>query len=413
MTRVLSPNLVRAGVAGGWIFAGRLIGLGWTAALVAVLGIGNYGQYAIAFALAAIIAAPLDNPFGVRALRVELDRYLSERTARAILGGVLLLAGVAVYFESFVVGFALVVSGGEIAFNALKSRALRDGFPNLVQRWDVARQVASVVLGLGILFLVHGAPLSVVCAAYLVPYLVVLGLACAFVLRARPALPAPPREVGLLFVDALALAAYVQGDILLLGALAGSTVAGVYSLASLVSLAAVSLAQMYAQTFHERLRLASGARDAGPSARSGLAISVVLGALVLIVGVVVLATGLNPALGWTLVVMSVFTALRSTTVIEQTVLYLQGRDARRVLGAVLAALLKLVLIAELAWLGSVGAGFACVLAEALLLAWFVRLVRRHRAKTSVPEPVEGPVRVTRAAPSTGSGSGTSQNGTTR
>jgi O-antigen/teichoic acid export membrane protein len=75
--------------------------------------------------------------------------------------------------------------------------------------------------------------------------------------------------------------------------------------------------------------------------------------------------------------MSLFVGFRSVTVIEQTVLYLQGRDARRVLGAVVAAVLKLVLIAELAWLGPVGAGIACVIAEALLLAWFVRLARRH------------------------------------
>ena len=382
MTRIANQNLLRAGIAGGWIFGGRLIGLGWTAALVAVLGIGSYGQYAIAFALAAIIAAPLDNPFGVRALRIDLDRYSAERSARTLLGTVLVLAGAAAYFDSFVVGFALIVAGGEITFNSLKSLALRDGYPNIVQRWDVARQIASVGLGLACLFLVTGAPLPLVCACYLAPYLVVVLVAAIVTLRSRPRLPAPPHEVWLLFVDALALAAYIQGDILLLGALAGSAVAGVYSLASLVCLAVVSLAQMFAQTFHERLRLAGGARDAGPSQRATWTLALLLAGLVLIGGIIVLATGLSPSLGWTLVVMSVFVGLRCVTVVAQTVLYLRGRDARRVLGAVIAALLKLVLIAELAWFGPVGAGVACVIAELLLLAWFTRLVGRN----SVPEP---------------------------
>lgn len=366
-------NLRRAGIAGGWIIGGRLLGLGWTAALVAILGIGQYGTYAIAFALAATVAAPLDNPFGVRSLRVSTDRFLSERSARAILGMLLVIAGALLYAEVFLVGFALIVAGGEIAFNAVKSAALRDGYPNVVQRMDVVRQFASIVLGLGCLVLIHGSGLALACAFYLAPYLVVIVIAAARTIRARPVLPAPPREVAILFVDALALAGYIQGDVLLLGALAGPIVAGVYSLASLVALAAASLAQMYAQTFHERLRAASGHHSAGPATRTTALLGIVLGAGVAAVGGIVLASGLNSALGLTLLVMSVFTALRSATMVAQTILYVRGGDTRRVAGAVVVTIIKLILIAVLFRLGAVGAALACVAAELLLVAWFTRL----------------------------------------
>ena len=124
-------HLTKALVAAMWTYGGRGIGLLWTLILIAKLGIGGYGQYAMAFALAAIAAAPVDNPFSVRAIRESESRFLSERSGRVLVGLTAMAAGVALIPVNYLAWFALLVGGGEIVFNAYKSRAFRDGDPHL------------------------------------------------------------------------------------------------------------------------------------------------------------------------------------------------------------------------------------------------------------------------------------------
>ncbi|MBO1267708.1 polysaccharide biosynthesis C-terminal domain-containing protein [Arthrobacter cavernae] len=367
---LISQNLLKAGMAASWIVAGRVMGLAWTTAMIVSLGISDYGRYAMALSFAAIIAAPLDNPFLVRSLRSSDALFRAERTGRALLGIGLFLAGLLAYGQFFVAGFALMVAGGEIAFNAFKSEALRNGHPNIIMRWDVVRQAASVAGAAAVVYLVPGRNLELVCLAYLAPYLVVVALAGFSARQSRPGFPGRFKEWALLWSDALIVALHIQGDILLLGLLTDSTVAGYYSVASVVVMAVASFGQMYAHTFHEPLRMAGGHPAAGPRARSIVILSGLFGLMVLLAGLALLATGIAPDVATALIILSAFTVLRCVTLVMTTVLYVQNRDGHRVVGGGLAAFVKLGLIAALAPLGAAGASLAAVAGEAVLAAWF-------------------------------------------
>jgi O-antigen/teichoic acid export membrane protein len=392
--RLLTENLVRAGVASSWVVAGRLIGLAWTVSLLLRLGVSEYGIYAMAFALAAIVAAPIDNLFHVRSLRIGDELYVRERSARALVGGVILVAGLALYFPVFLVGFALIVAGGEILFNSLKSDALRAGQPQRSVRLDVARQGASIVLGASYLYSTADPQLNVAAALYLLPYVVVGAIAGLRAIRARPALHGSRRELTLLLLDALGLALYLQGDILVLGLVAGSDVAGIYSIASVIALAASSVAQVFVQTYNERMRLAGGDPAAGPRRSLWAAVTVVLGIGVAVIGWIVWLVQPDEAIVPVLLVMSVFAALRSVSIILTSFLYVQHRDGHRVLAGGVAAVVKLALIVLVSpVLGALGAALAAVVVELMVAIWFYRVVYSWRpglptAATPAPPPSE-------------------------
>ena len=387
--RLLTENLVRAGVASSWVVAGRLIGLAWTVSLLLRLGVSEYGIYAMAFALAAIVAAPIDNLFHVRSLRIGDELYVRERSARALVGGVILVAGLALYFPVFLVGFALIVAGGEILFNSLKSDALRAGQPQRSVRLDFARQAASIVLGASYLYSAAEPQLVVAAGLYLLPYVVVGAIAGLRAIRARPAMHGPRRELTLLLLDALGLALYLQGDILLLGLVTSSEVAGVYSIASVVALAASSVAQVFVQTYNERMRLANGDPAAGPRRSLWFAVTIVLGFGVAAVAVVVWLLQPDEPIGPVLLVMSVFAVLRSISIILTSFLYVQHRDGHRVLAGGVAAVVKLALIVLLGpVLGAFGAALAAVVVELVVAIWFYRVVYAWRPGT---KPASSPI----------------------
>ncbi|GAA4777248.1 lipopolysaccharide biosynthesis protein [Microbacterium gilvum] len=386
-----NPHLLRAGLASGWVVFGRVIGLLWTLLLIAQLGIGDYGVYAMAYAVSAIIAAPVDNIFLVRALRVDDGRFRAERITRALVGGGLFAAGAAVFALSPSAGFALFIAGGEISFNALKSRSLREGHPHVVMRRDAARQAASILVAGGYLVLVPGASLALAMLLYATPYLVVCALALWTARGARPAVPGRAREMGLLWLDAGALAVYLQGDILLLGLLTTEEIAGVFSLASVLALAATTVAQMFVQTYHERLREAGGDPKAGPSARVIAIVALGLGGGTSLLGLVLVVVP-NPwaGLGVVLIIMGLFVALHALALILTTILYVQHRDGHRVAAGWTAAAVKLGLVALLAEAGAIGAAVACVVAEIVLVVWYLRVVRAWtpaRAAAPDAEPV--------------------------
>lgn len=380
----MNANLVKAGVAALWTYGGRGIGLLWTVALIAQLGIADYGHYAMAFALAAIIAAPLDHPFGVRSIRVDEPDYLSERTTRALLGGALIVLGLCVMEVSYIAWFALVVAGGEMTFNALKSRALRDGHPDVTQRMDTARQASSILLASAYLFLVAEPTLLVASLLYVAPYVVIAVAALVQAKVARPSIPGSWREMSLLFSENLANAVYIQGDVLLLGYLTDSTIAGYYSVASVTAWAVAFIGQSFGHTFHEKLRDAGGLVSAGPALRHTVVLAAAAGSLLLLAGIALFFTPAPSEVAAALVVMSFFVVMRVMNYVFTTVLYLQHRDRTRVLAAATLAPIKMVLILCLFPLGAVGAAIASVVTDAVLLVWFTRALYREPVKEEVP-----------------------------
>lgn len=390
--RILGVNLLKAGSASAWIVMGRSLGLAWTTALIVHVGIADYGLYAMAFSFAAIIAAPLDNPFLVRSLRGSDAEHHSERTARALLGTFLVVAGCLLYPHFFALGFGLIVAGGEIAFNAVKSQSLRSGHPNIVMRWDVYRQGAAVAAGALAMWLLPGQSIEAVCLAYLAPYAPVLLISLLTVRGHRPAWPGKFKEWALLWTDALIVALHIQGDILLLGLLTNNTVVGYYSVASIVVLAVASFAQMHAHTYHGALRTAGGHPSAGPGGRTIGIMAGVFGAAVFAAGLVLSTTGLAPEVATALMILGAFTALRCVVMVMTTIMYVQGRDRARVLGGGVAVVTKLALIAVLAPLGAAGAAIAAGVAEAVLAVWYVRAVHKNPGLpgpiTTTPESVK-------------------------
>ncbi|OAK56137.1 lipopolysaccharide biosynthesis protein [Rhodococcoides kyotonense] len=379
----MNANLIKAGVAALWTYGGRGIGLLWTVALIAQLGIADYGHYAMAFALAAIIAAPLDHPFGVRSIRVDETDYLGERTTRALIGVALIAVGLCLIDVNYVAWFALVVAGGEMTFNAYKSRALRDGHPDVTQRMDTVRQASSISLATAYLFAVSEPTLLVASLLYVAPYFVIAFVALVQTRVARPLLPGSWREISMLFSENLANAVYIQGDVLLLGYLTDSTIAGYYSVASVTAWAVAFVGQSFGHTFHEKLRLADGRVTAGPALKHTVVLGCVAGSLLLIAGVVLFFTPAPSQVAGALVVMSFFVVMRVMNYVFTTVLCLQHRDRTRVLAAAVLAPLKMVLILCLFPLGAVGAALASVVTDAVLLVWFTRALYREPAKEEV------------------------------
>ncbi|SNT01483.1 lipopolysaccharide biosynthesis protein [Rhodococcoides kyotonense] len=379
----MNANLIKAGIAALWTYGGRGIGLLWTVALIAQLGIADYGHYAMAFALAAIVAAPLDHPFGVRSIRVDEADYLGERTTRALIGVGLIVVGLCLIQVNYVAWFALVVAGGEMAFNAYKSKALRDGHPDVTQRMDTVRQASSIALATAYLFAVAEPTLLIASLLYVAPYFVIAIAALAESRVARPRIPGSWREISMLFSENLANAVYIQGDVLLLGYLTDSTIAGYYSVASVTAWAVAFIGQSFGHTFHEKLRLADGRVTAGPALKHTVVLGCAAGSLLLIAGLVLFFTPAPSEVAGALVVMSFFVVMRVMNYVFTTVLYLQHRDRTRVLAAAVLAPLKMVLILCLFPFGAVGAAIASVVTDAVLLVWFTRALYREPAKEEV------------------------------
>ncbi|NKX77394.1 hypothetical protein HGA01_07175 [Gordonia amicalis] len=378
-------HVVKALAAAGWTYGGRAAGLGWTVALTFHLGIGAYGQYAMAFALGAIIAAPLDNPFAVRAIREAEDAFAAERVTRVLLGLGLMVVGALCLGAPYLVWFALSVAGGEIVFNAVKSRALRDGHPDRVMRFDTTRQFVSIALAIGYLQFAPSADLETASFCYLAPYVVIALHAATFAPRTRPGVPGSARLIAILFGEHLANALYMQGDILLLGAVTDSDVAGYFAIAATVGWAAGQVGMSLAGTYHEQLRAADGAVAAGPPVKHVVIMAAATSALVMVSGFVMLATPYSHELAWALVVISLFVGLRVMNNVLTTVLYVQRRDVVRSAAAAVLVPVKLGSVCALAVFGAVGAAIASVVTDAILFAIYVRSVRPARLVTREEE----------------------------
>lgn len=372
-------SFLHLGVASGWMIAGRATGLLWTVLLIGALGVGDFGAYAAAYALAAIVSAPIENIFLVRCVRVDDEQFRAERTSRMLIGLSLAVVGGACYAWSFFVGFALLVAGGEMVFNAYKSLAMRDGRPAAIMRLDAIRQICSILLAAGYLLLAgRGATLEATGLVYLLPYAVVIAMTIRVCRGWGPRAFGHRRENAALVIDALVLSIYLQGDILLLRVLADDHVVGVYSFASQLALAASTIGQLYGQQFAASLRAAGGSTAAGPRGRPTVVLGAVLVLGAYVVAGVLLAIPHYHAMGLTLLVLAPFAGLRAVTNVWVTVLYVRGVDSARIAVSAIALAVRLgVLVALVACRvdGAMAAAIAAVMGEVLLVAFFARLMR--------------------------------------
>lgn len=379
------------GAASVWMVLGRASGLVWTVLLISTLGIGEYGRYAAAYAIAAILSAPIENIFVVRCVRVSEREYLAERSLRALIGAGLAIIGIAVYSWSFVAGFALLVAGLEMIFNAYKSVALRAGYPGVIMKLDAFRQIASILLAAAYLFTQRGtATLEAACLVYLVPYVVVIVMTVKLCWGHRPGISPDWRQQGVLLVDAVVISLYLQGDILLLGLLTNNEIVGIYSVASQLALAASTIGQLFGQQYVAGMREQPNNAAVAPPLKLTIAIGAVLWVGTMLVALVLIAFTEYHEIGWALLVIAPFAALRSITNTWVTVLYVRGLDTRRIVANAVALgirfLLLIAVVLALAPHAAIIAALCAVIGE-IILAWrFFRLVKSSQTESS---PVEG------------------------
>lgn len=181
-------------------------------------------------------------------------------------------------------------------------------------------------------------------ALYVAPYLVVMLCCLRYVPGRKPLQPGNPRQIVLLSSEALAAAIYAQGDLLVVGLVAGDEVTGYYSVALVTALAVSTIGQHYATTFVERLRASGGALNCAPSQVNVLRVALTTGGAILVVRVGILLWGRADQLAHVMIIMSVWVAARTIQHTYIIVLFAQHRDALRVRATATAAALKLVLL---------------------------------------------------------------------
>jgi O-antigen/teichoic acid export membrane protein len=373
-------NIAKTLLALVWIYGGRGLGLLWTLVMIHQLGVDDYGQYGMAVALNAIVGPSLDNSFSVRAIRESEERFLRERVTRFLVALTLITLGVILVGEIYFIGFGLIVAGGEIALNVVKSRSARDGHPDRVYRMDTARQFTGIAMGTAYLYLAPEPTLLTASLAYCTPYGVIIVLAVFAAGRHRPGLPGPPRLMAALTGEMLGTAAYLQGDVLLLGALTNSTTVGYYTLTWVAAAAVAAAGQSFGMTYHEPLREADGDLSAAPPLRNTLGISAIGGTLIFLIGVGLLISPAPTELAVAMMVMSGFAALRIVVSVFQVILYTQRRDVMRLTAAIALVPFKLGLLAVLSFLGAVGAAISSTITDAVLLAVFTYALYWQRKK---------------------------------
>jgi O-antigen/teichoic acid export membrane protein len=373
-------NIAKTLLALVWIYGGRGLGLLWTLVMIHKLGIDDYGQYGMAVALNAIVGPSLDNSFSVRAIRESEERFLRERVSRFLVALTLIVIGLGLVGEIYFVGFGLIVAGGEIALNVVKSRSARDGHPDRVYRMDTARQFTGIGMGTAYLYLAPAPTLLSASLAYCTPYAVIIVLAAFAAGRHRPGMPGPPRLIAALTGEMLGTAAYLQGDVLLLGALTNSTTVGYYTLTWVAAAAVAAAGQSFGMTYHEPLREANGDLSAGPPLRNTLGIAAIGGTLIFLIGVGLLISPAPTELAVAMMVMSGFATLRIVVSVFQVVLYTQRRDVMRLTAAIALVPFKLGLLAVLSFLGAVGAAISSTVTDAVLLLVFTYALYWQRKK---------------------------------
>jgi O-antigen/teichoic acid export membrane protein len=387
-TEAAPRNLVKTIVSVMWIYGGRGLGLLWTVVLIHQLGINDYGQYGMAVALNALVGPAVDNSFTVRAIRESEERFVGERTCRFLVAFTLIVLGLVLLPMIYVAGFGLTVAGGEMALNVVKSRSARDGHPDRVYRFDTARQVTSVAVASAYLYVAPSPTLLIASLLYCTPYAVILVLAALAAGRHRPMIPGPPRLIAALTGEMLGTAAYLQGDVLLLGALTNSTTVGYYTLTWVVSAAIAAVGQSFGLTYNEPLRESGGDLSAGPPLRNTLSIAGLGTTLVFVIGLGLLISPAPTELAVAMMIMSGFAGLRVVIFVFQVVLFTQRRDVFRLASAIGLVPFKLGLVAALSFAGAVGAAISSTVTDVVLLTLYTVVLYGPGRRRAPAQPVD-------------------------
>jgi O-antigen/teichoic acid export membrane protein len=120
-----SRNVFKTLVGVLFMYGSRGFGLLLTLALIGKLGVADYGLYALAYTFSVILGPPIDNPWSVRAIRESDEEFARERASRYLLGATFMVTGAAFIPVSYFVWFGLIVAGGEMVFNVVKSQNAR------------------------------------------------------------------------------------------------------------------------------------------------------------------------------------------------------------------------------------------------------------------------------------------------
>lgn len=381
-------HLNRTVRASAWMYATRALAFGWALVLVNTFGISGYGIYAFAFAAAAMVALPLDSYFLVRAPRVIDSLFPRERSTRTLVGLALLISGCACWPGSFVLGFALSKAGIDNVFNASRSHLIRRGEPDLAQRADASRQIIGMVGGTVYVFVAEAPSLEIAGLIYLLGCLIPVAPKVRTLLTAKPVGPERTRNTAAILVESIGGVAYVQGDVLLLAALASSSAAGYYSLGTMVVWSLAALGQMYGYTFHESLRRAGGRRTAGPPLAVGLVLATFMSVCMLIGGVGLMLLGADRAFWLIFLLLAPVAFLRTLSSMSSVVLIMQHRDRFRMVVTILCVTLKLALIAAVSSRhGGPGAAVAFIISDILMASAYTWAVFSGPGYT-YREPVE-------------------------
>jgi hypothetical protein len=380
-----------------WVYGGRATGLVWTLAMIHQLGISQYGLYSLGFAVTSVLGQTLNNPYVVRAAREPEEDFVRERASRYLLGVALMVIAQVFLPINYILWFGILAAGGELCVGAYKARALREGDPHLTSRIDTSRQVGSVVAGCAYLFGTHLVSASEptlfgASVAYCIPYVVIAVLAAFTVRVHRPQWPGPIRTILVLSGEMLGTAAFLQGDILLLGWLTDTTVVGYYNLTWVLASAIGYVGQAFGATYTQPLRDSGGDVKTGPPLRLTVAMGLAGGLIVLITGIVMLFTPVPHQLAIAMIVMSAYATFRTIIMVFTFILYAQRRDVIRLTSVIGLVPVKFGVLAALATsLGAVGAAIATSVSDLLMLVIFTIAIygRRWNAKGDVPV-VEGP-----------------------
>jgi O-antigen/teichoic acid export membrane protein len=361
------------------MYGARGVGLLWMLAITARLGIGEYGLYSMAFAVASILAITLNQPYGVRSVREPEEDFVRERCGRYLLGLALLVVGQAFLPVNFLAWFGLTVGGGELMMRSLLARAVREGHLDRSWKFDGARQVASVAMGCIYLFVVEQPTLLGACLLYAAPYFFAAVLTGYVVRGHRPQLPGSPKLIAALCGEMLGTTIYLQGDVLLLGWLTNTEVVGYYSITFVLASAVAVIGQSYGGTYAASLRENKGALSAGPPLRTTLTLGIAGGIAILLVGVGLLLAPVPHELAVAMMIMAGYCAMMTILMTFQAILYAQHRDRMRFAAAMAMVPVKFGALVALAPLGAVGAAIASTGTAAILMVIYsIALYRKPR-----------------------------------
>ncbi len=381
MTAVPEKSTRRTILSAVWMFGGRGLGLLWALLLTKHLGIAGYGQFAVGIGAAALISIPVDAYYLVRSPRVDDDQFEVDRASRYWLGVLLFAAGLALFTVWLPAGLALGKAGGDVFFNAQKSTAIRTGRPDNAFALDSARQGLSLVAGVVVILAVDDASIRLLSLVYVLGFVPFALMMLPRVIGVHVELPERTRSTAALVAEALGGAAYTQGDIVMLGAIAGESAAGYYSYATLALWSIAAVGQNYSFTFHEPLREHGGAVEAGPPFKITSALAVLGGIGMVGTGLVLMVAGTENDLWACFVILGAAAITRFYGAVFTTVLALQSRDELRARMSLVAVAVKAAGILALAWsLGSIGAAIAFVVADVIAFAWAYRALYGPRAE---------------------------------